>query len=103
MWKPLPSRHVLKTLRESPKRTISVSGGLGPLQMVSKSDTERCANEEAESRRGVDMRQCVSKDVEPRIGVDWGVPHRLEKGTSASEDTRSRKGVDRETPHWLGN
>ena len=32
-------------------------------------------------------------------GVDWGVPHRLEKGTSASEDP---KGVDCEIPHWLG-
>ena len=27
--KPLPNRHVLKTLRGSPKKTISASGGLG--------------------------------------------------------------------------
>ena len=38
--------------------------------MVSKSDTWQCASEE----------------VEPQRGVDWGVPHRLEKGTSDSED-----------------
>ena len=30
--------------RESPKRTISTSGGYEPLQMVSKSDTGRCAS-----------------------------------------------------------
>ena len=51
--KSLPSKHVLKTLRgrpegESPKRTISTSGGLGPLQMVSEPDTERCASMDAE-------------------------------------------------------
>ena len=27
MWKPLPRNRILKTLRESPKRTISASGG----------------------------------------------------------------------------
>ena len=34
VWKPLSSS-ILKTLRESPKRTISTSGGLGPLQSLS--------------------------------------------------------------------
>ena len=29
MWEPLPSRHILKTLRGSPKMTISASGELG--------------------------------------------------------------------------
>ena len=52
-----------KPERESPKRTISASGGLGPLQIVSEPDTRRCASEEAVPRRGVDMRQCASKDV----------------------------------------
>ena len=32
VWKPLPSRGVLKILRGSPKKTISASGGLGSLQ-----------------------------------------------------------------------
>ena len=50
----LPSRRILETLRESPKRIILVSGGLGSLQMVSKSDTGRCVSEEIEPRRGVD-------------------------------------------------
>ena len=73
VWKPLPSRHVLKTLRESSKRTISASDGLGPLQMVLEPVTGRCASEEAILRRGVDMRQCASKDVGPRWGshIDW--------------------------------
>ena len=67
MWKPLPSRHVLKTLRGSPKRTISASNGLGLLQMISEPDTGRCA----------------SKDAGPRRGLNWEVPHQLEKGISA--------------------
>ena len=37
-----------KPERENPKRTVSASGGLGPLQMVSEPDTGRCASEEAE-------------------------------------------------------
>ena len=41
-----------KPERESPKRTIFVSGGFGPLQMVSELDTERYASEEAVPRKG---------------------------------------------------
>ena len=51
VWKLLFSRHVLETLRQSPKRTISAIDGFRQLQMVSESDTEQCANEEAEPRR----------------------------------------------------
>ena len=60
-----------KPERENPKRTISASGGPRLLQMVSEPDTGRCASEDAVSRREVDL---------------VGVPHRLEKGTSANED-----------------
>ena len=42
----------LKTLRESPKRTISTSGELGLLQMVSELDTGLCVNKEVEPQRG---------------------------------------------------
>ena len=70
--------------------------------MVSEPDIGRCANKEAEPRKGVDMRRYASRDVEPRRGVDWGeVPHLLEKGTSVSEDAGPRRGVDCEIPHWL--
>ena len=33
-------------IRNGPKRTISASGGLGRLQMVSELDTERCTSED---------------------------------------------------------
>ena len=36
---------------ESPKRTISYSSGLGPLQMVSDLDTGRYANKKVEPRK----------------------------------------------------
>ena len=59
--------------------------------MVLELDTWRCANQEAVPQREVDMRQCASKDVGPRRMVDWGVPHQLEKITSASENARPRR------------
>ena len=45
------------------------------------------------------MRWCASRDAVPQSGVDWGVAHRLEKGTSASEDAGPRRGVDCDIPH----
>ena len=47
MSKPLPNRSVLKTLRESSKRIIFASDGLGLLQMVSELDTERYVSKDA--------------------------------------------------------
>ena len=48
------------------------------------------------------MRQCASKDTGPQRGwIGGGVLHRLEKGTSASKDAGSRKGVVCEIPHKL--
>ena len=41
-----------KLERKSLKRTISVSGRLELLQMVSEPDTGRCANENARPRKG---------------------------------------------------
>ena len=60
VWKPLPSKRVLKTLRRSPKgkakednmKTVSASCRLGLLQMVSEPGTGRCASEEAEPKEG---------------------------------------------------
>ena len=43
-------------------------------------------------QRGVDTRQCANKDAGPGSRVDWAAPHRLEKGMSASEDARPRRG-----------
>ena len=55
-----------KPERESLKRTISASGGLGALQIVSKPNTGQCANKESEPRREVDTRRCASKDAGPK-------------------------------------
>ena len=41
-----------KPERESSKRIISTSGGLGLLQMVSKSNIGWCASKDAEPQRG---------------------------------------------------
>ena len=49
------------------------------------------------------MRQCASKDAGPRIGEDWGVPHRLENGTSAYEDIGHQSGwIVRSHVGWGG-
>ena len=63
-----PSQTFLKHWREarkgSPKRTISASGGLGLLQIVSEPDIGWCASE----------------DVGPPRGLDCEIPYRLERG-----------------------
>ena len=71
-----------KPERESPKRTISASGGSGSLQMVSEADTGRCASLLAVLRRGVDTRRCASKDAGSRRGMDCDVPHWLGRRTN---------------------
>ena len=63
-----PSRTHFKNLerkpkRESAKKTVSASGGLRLLQMVSKPGSGRCTSEEAEPRSGVDKRQCANEDA----------------------------------------
>ena len=54
-------------IRNGLKWTMSVSGVLGLLQMVSESDTERCAREDARPQ-----------------GVDCEISHWLERGTKHS-------------------
>ena len=39
----------LDNVRERPKRTICASGGSGPLQMVSESDTRQCKGKTKEN------------------------------------------------------
>ena len=47
----------LMTVPNGPKRTISIGGGLGSLQLVLEVDTERCASENADAgHQGVDVR-----------------------------------------------
>ena len=57
--------------RESPKKTIFVSGGLEQLQMVSEPDTGLL-----QMVSEPDTRQCASEDAEPRRREDTKcVPH----------------------------
>ena len=63
----------MTVIRNGSKWTISTSGRLGLLQMVSKSDTELF----------------VSEDNEPPRGMDCEIPYWLERGTK-----HSLKGVE---------
>ena len=58
------SDSVLKP-RRVPKETISTSGVVGLLQMVSESDTEQCASLSHPSLKGLDTRQCE------RVSGEW--------------------------------
>ena len=40
--------------------------------------------------------------LRPQRRVDWGVPHRLKKRTSDSEDAGPQRGVDCEIPTSVG-
>ena len=69
---------------ESLRKTISINGGLGLLQMISGSDTEQCDSEEAEPWKGVNMK-CANKDTGSgsiRKGNEW---------RCANKDTGSRR------------
>ena len=63
--------------------------------MLSEPDTGQCSSEEVEPRKGW-TRGDANKDAGP------GVPHRLDKEMSASENAGTRRGVDYEIPHRLG-
>ena len=52
--------------------------------MVLELDTERCASEEAVTEGG--RHKAVCQDAGSGGGEFGGVPHRLWKGTSSSED-----------------
>ena len=53
VWKPSPSRRVWgESERESPKRTISASGGPRSLQMILEPNIRQCASLLAVPRRG---------------------------------------------------
>ena len=76
VWKHSHSRRVLKFEgkheRESPKKTVSASGGSGSLQMVSEPDTGRCVNLLAILGRGLDMKWCANKNAGSRRGGGFG-------------------------------
>ena len=57
----------LMAIRNGPRRTISTSGGLGLVQVISKSGTERCASEDAGPPRGWIVRSHVGCKGERNI------------------------------------
>ena len=59
--------------------TLFASGGLEPLQMVSKPDTRQCASEETKPRKGWTRGSVPAR--RPQRGVDCEIPHRLERRT----------------------
>ena len=67
-----------KPERDSPKRTISVRGGLGLLQIVSEPDTGRCASEDAGPQRGWTLGDVLARTLSPEGGwivrshIEWG-------------------------------
>ena len=74
VWKPLTSRRILKTLRGSPKRTISASGELELLQMVLELDTGRCAIQGLSWTQGGVPTRMLGPEVRwiLRSHIDWG-------------------------------
>ena len=54
--------------------------------MISEPDTKRCASKETEPRKGWTRGNVPARTLGPE-GVEWRVPHQLEKGMSASENT----------------
>jgi len=103
--KSLHSRRVLKTLKRSSKGKAQ----RGQYLLVVGLD---CYNwYQSQTLGDVPGRRLSSEGVHEAVcqrgcwtlkEVDWGIPHRLKKGTSASEDVGPRRGVDCEIPYWLG-
>ena len=88
--KPLPSRRVLKTLRRSPKGKAQrgqylLAVGLGCYKWY-----------QSQTQGGVPART-----LSPEGGVDFKIPRRLERETSASKDVGLQRGVDFEIPYRL--
>ena len=67
--------------------------------MVSEPDTGQCANNEAESRRGMDTRRCASKDAGPQRGVDCKGPTSIGEWNECQRGRWARSGVDCKIPH----
>ena len=96
-----------KLERESSKKTISTSGGLLLLQMLSEPNIGRCASEGADPRRGRGRKgghQMVCQRGRWALKrVDFEIPRRLKRGTSASENAGPLSGwIVRSHIDWRG-
>ena len=81
---------MLTAIRNGPKRTISTSGGLGLLQMVSQPDTGRCVNEEAEPQKGWTQDSVPAKTLGPEGGL--GVPTSIGEGNECQQGRWTPRG-----------
>ena len=91
----------LTVVRNELKRTIFVRGELGLLQIVSESDTGRCASEDVGPPRRVDCEiphRLNNEDVGPPRRVDCEIPHRLD-----NENVGPPRRVDCEISYRLDN
>ena len=91
VWKPHSSIRVLKALKGSLKGKAQKRGqylivvGLNRYKWY-QSYTPGDVLSRRLSPKGGGHEVCANKNVGSRRGMNWGVPHRLEKGTSVSED-----------------
>ena len=93
--KPLPSKHILKTLSESSKGKAQreqylLVVSLGRYNGIRARHRAMC-QQGGWAPKGVDTRQCSSKDSGPEGG-----------GLGVSADAGLQRGVDCEISHWLG-
>ena len=96
MWKHLPSRRILKTLRGSPKGKVRrgqylLAVGLGSYKWY-QSQTLNDVPVRRLSPKGCEHEAMCQQGRWPPKGWIEGVPHQLKKGTSASKDAKSWRG-----------
>ena len=106
VWKPLSSRHVLKTLRGSPKGKTQTGQyllgvGLDHYKWYQRQTPCNVSKRRLNPEGGGHEAVCQQERWAPK-GCGLGVIHQLEEGTSASENAGPRRGVDCEIPHRLG-
>ena len=106
VWKPLPSKRVSKTLRGSPKRKAQrgqylLVVSLGYYKWYQSQTPNDMLARRLNSKGGGHEAVCQQGCWAPK-GVYWGVPHWLEKGTSANKDVGPLRVVDCEIPTSVG-
>ena len=106
VWKPLPSIHILKILKGNLKGKGQIGQyllavGLGRYKWYQSQTPNDVPRRRLSPKGGWTRGGVPTRMLDPRRGVDWGVPHRLEKGMSALR-TLGPEGVDWEIPHRLG-
>ena len=92
VWKPLPNRRVLETLRGSLKGKAQRGQYLLAVGLDSYKWYQRQTPDDVSVRRLIPEEGWSRGGVPTSSGVDWGVPHRLEKETSTNENVGPQMG-----------